>query len=180
MAKEDKFIRLKEEFIRINEEMIRFRGSDPIIGKIFAIIILSPTPLTQEDIANETGYSRSQISRLLKGLEEHQLITTRTQPGSRTQLYEGRARSFLDNFRRLFEVAGKFLSEKSVRLDLILGEIKQLPETTKKTAELKKFNEVVSVYDSMIHAYLDMLDEFVNKFEKRIKDLEKEMMQKRF
>ena len=170
MVEEDKFNQLKEEFIKINEAMQRLRGNDPILGKIYALILLSPKPITQEEIANETGYSRSQISRLLKNLENHMFIITRNQPGSREKLYEGHEKSFFDNFMRVFDLSRKLLSEKSDILDDILKEYNNLSDKIKKTPEAEKFEEVVTVFYSMFDAYVEILDEFIEKFENKFKD----------
>ncbi len=179
MIKEIKFSKLRESFIQIVEDMARFRGIEPIFGKIFALIILSPKHLTQEEIAQETGYSRSQISRYLKNLEEHSLINTRQMPGSRTISYEGKAKSFLDNFKRFMENTGHFLNEKVLILDHILTESEKLPEKLKQSSDLILFKEVVSVYEAWFRTYLEVLNPFIEKFDKHLIELEKKILQER-
>ena len=102
---EDKFNQIRISFIQTLEEMVKFRGNDPMIARIYAMIVLSPDPLTQEQIAKTTGYSRSQISRYLANLEQRQMITKDSMPGSRTQLYGGETIPFLDGFRSGMEIA---------------------------------------------------------------------------
>jgi DNA-binding transcriptional regulator GbsR (MarR family) len=55
MEPEDDYQRLRELFLKVNEDMIRVRGGEAVQGRIYASILLSPQPLTQEDIARETG-----------------------------------------------------------------------------------------------------------------------------
>lgn len=176
MENDKNFSRLRESFIRTLEDMARFRGIEPIFGRIFALIVLSPNPLTQEDITKETGYSRSQISRYLKSLEENSLINTRQMPGSRTLSYEGKAKSFLNNFKNYMENIGQFLNEKVVILDHILTESENLSEKQKESAETIRFKEVVSVYEAWFHTFLDVLNPFIEKFDKRLIELEKKIL----
>ena len=50
MMSADKFTKLHDAFLGVLEDLVRFRGSDPMIARIFAMVILSPEPLTQEGI----------------------------------------------------------------------------------------------------------------------------------
>ena len=65
-----KFNKLRTAFVQTLEDLVQFRGNDPMIARIYAMTVLSPEPLTQEQIAQATGYSRSQISRYLSNLEQ--------------------------------------------------------------------------------------------------------------
>ena len=94
MADSKKYGRIKTAFVKTLEDLVQFRGNDPMIARIYSMIVLSPEPLTQEQIANRTGYSRSQISRYLANLEQRQMVTKESTPGSRTQLYGGTGCSF--------------------------------------------------------------------------------------
>ncbi|MHA2235428.1 MAG: helix-turn-helix domain-containing protein, partial [Candidatus Thorarchaeota archaeon] len=69
----EKFNQIRASFIQTLEEMVKFRGNDPMIARIYSMIVLSPEPLTQEQISKTTGYSRSQISRYLANLEQRQM-----------------------------------------------------------------------------------------------------------
>ncbi|MCK5151785.1 MAG: helix-turn-helix domain-containing protein, partial [Candidatus Thorarchaeota archaeon] len=109
MAIDEDYTRLRTSFVQALEELVKFRGNDPMIARIYAMIILSPEPLTQEQIANTTGYSRSQISRYLANLEQRKMITKESMPGSRTQLYGGDTIPFLDGFRSGLETAERFI-----------------------------------------------------------------------
>ncbi len=163
-------------FIKVNEDMIMVRGGEPIQGRIYSLILLSGTPLTQEDIAASTGYSRSQVSRFLKHMEDNALIAARSQPGTRTILYEGRSRSFVDNFRGLFSYSHQFIQEKVRVIDYILEELSRAPPEERSKPESMKLHEAAKVYSSFMHALLEVLDEFTESFEERLKTLEAELM----
>ncbi|MFW9910605.1 MAG: GbsR/MarR family transcriptional regulator [Candidatus Thorarchaeota archaeon] len=172
----DKFNQIKTSFIQVLEEMVKFRGTDPMLGRIYAMITLSPEPLTQQHIAKTTGYSRSQISRFLSNLEQRQMITKDSMPGSRTQLYGGETIPFLDGFRSGMEVAERFLKGRLEVMNHILETWKTLPKEIKDSAEGKKLKEVVTVFSAWFGTYLDLLTEFNQRFDERLKKLERDLL----
>ncbi len=172
----EKFDQIKSRFIHTLEEMVKFRGNDPIVARIYAMIVLSPEPLTQEKIAKATGYSRSQISRYLANLEQRKMISKDSMPGSRTQLYGGETIPFLDGFRAGMEVAERFIRKRLEVINQILGSWQTLPHDTRESPEGRKLQEVVSVFSAWMGSYLDLLSEFNQRFDERLKKLEKELL----
>lgn len=140
------------------------------------MIVLSPDPLTQEGIAKATGYSRSQISRYLANLEQRQMITKESMPGSRTQLYGGDTIPFLEGFRLGLETAERFIKSRLEVMEHILAEWKTLPEKVKASPESKKLKEVVTVFSAWFGSYLDILSEFNQRFNERLKKLERDLL----
>jgi DNA-binding transcriptional regulator GbsR (MarR family) len=177
---EEKFHQIKKSFIQTLEEMVKFRGNDPMIARIYAMIVLSPDPLTQEQIANSTGYSRSQISRYLANLEQRQMITKDSMPGSRTQLYGGETIPFLDGFRSGMEIAERFIKSRLEMMDHILAAWQELPTDIQEGAEGKKLKEVATVFSAWFGSYLDLLSEFNQRFNERLKTIEKDLLLTRF
>ena len=169
-------MRLRASFVQILEDLVKFRGNDPMIARIYAMTVLSPSPLTQEQIAKSTGYSRSQISRYLSNLEQRRMITKESKPGSRTQLYGGDTIPFLDGFRQGLETAERFIKNKLELMDHILSEWKGLPQKVKTSAEGKKLKEVATVFSAWFGSYLDLLTEFNRRFNERLGELERELM----
>ncbi|MFW9798982.1 MAG: GbsR/MarR family transcriptional regulator [Candidatus Thorarchaeota archaeon] len=174
--KDEKYTRLRTSFVQTLEELVKYRGNDPMIARIYAMIVLSPDPLTQEQIAEATGYSRSQISRYLANLEQRQMITKESKPGSRTQLYGGDAIPFLDGFRMGLETAERFIKSRLEIIDHILEEWKTLPEKLKATEESRKLKEVVTVFSAWFGSYLDLLAEFNQRFNERLKKIERDLL----
>lgn len=177
---DDKFNQIKASFIQTLEEMVKFRGNDPIIARIYAMIVLSPEPLTQERIAKKTGYSRSQISRYLANLEQRQMITKESMPGSRTQLYGGETIPFLDGFRSGMEIAERFIKSRMEIMERILTAWQTLPKGTRESADGKKLKEVVTVFSAWFGSYLDLLTEFNQRFNERLEQLERDLLLTRF
>jgi len=173
----DKYAKLHDAFLGVLEDLVRFRGSDPMIARIYAMVVLSPEPLTQESIANKTGYSRSQISRYLSNLVERGMIRKESMPGSRTQLYGGGPQPFFENFRRSMDVSERFVKSKVEVIESILSEWKALPESDRESAEAKKLQEVVVVFEAWFSSYLDLLSEFNVRFNERMRELERQLFQ---
>jgi DNA-binding transcriptional regulator GbsR (MarR family) len=176
MADIMKYDRIKSAFVKTLEELVQFRGNDPMIARIYSMIVLSPTPLTQEQIAGATGYSRSQISRYLANLEQRQMITKESTPGSRTQLYGGTTAPFLDSFRRGLETSERFVKTKLEIIEHILKEWQTLPTDAKSNPESAKLKEVVTVFSAWFSSYLDLLSDFNKRFSERLKEIEKELI----
>ena len=176
MADTKKYTKLRTAFVQILEDLVQFRGNDPMIARIYAMTVLSPEPLTQEQIANTTGYSRSQISRYLSNLESRQMVTKQPTPGSRTQLYGGSANSFLDGFRQGIETAERFIKSKLEIIDHINEEWQKLPDKEKSSAESRKLQEVISVFSAWFGSYIDLLADFNQRFNERLKEIERKLV----
>jgi DNA-binding transcriptional regulator GbsR (MarR family) len=176
MAETEKYARIKTAFIKTLEDLVQFRGNDPMIARIYSMIVLSPTPLTQEQIAEITGYSRSQISRYLANLEQRQMITKESTPGSRTQLYGGTTAPFLESFRRGMETAERFIKARLEIIEHILREWQTLPDKVKSDPESLKLKEAVTVFSAWFSSYLDLLSDFNKKFSERLREIEKELL----
>ena len=164
--------KLQKAFLGVLEDMVRFRGTEPMTARIYSMIILSPEPLTQEEISEKTGYSRSQISRYLSNLEQRGLIRKESKPGSRTQLYGGRAKSFFDEFKRAIDVSERFVTDKLDVIESIHREWNNLPDEEKKSEEAKRLHEVVIVFEAWFTTYLELLIDYNLRFREKIKELE--------
>lgn len=175
MMTKAKYEKLRDGFIKIMEDLVVFRGTEPIIARIFALVILSPKPLTQEEITEITGYSRSQISRYLANLEQRGMIKKESKPGSRTQLYGGGAQSFFENFRRTMDITESFVKNKVDTIEYIMGEWSELPDEARMTDEAKRLQEVIIVFEAWFKSYLEMMSDFNQRFNARMKELEREL-----
>ena len=170
--------KLQEEFVKIIEQSKKIKGGDTLHGKVFAYIILSDKPLTQEDIAEKTGYSRSQISRVLQYLDDGNLLDINTEAGSKTKYYKAR-KSFisqLDDWMKRFEV---FVGEKSSVFETLLQEWKVLEPELKDSEEGKRFYEVVVGYYSYFKAFSDIFEDFNTRIEERVKEIEASLLEEK-
>lgn len=171
----EKYQKLRASFLEVLEDLVRFRGTEPMVARIYAMVVLSPTPLTQEEISAQTGYSRSQISRYLANLEQRGMIRKESVPGSRTQLYGGGTQSFFENFRRGIDISERFVNGKVKTIENIIREYESLPEEDKETPEAKRLLEVVTVFDAWFLSYLELMTEFNAKFNEKMDELERRL-----
>ena len=104
------------------------------------------------------------------------MITKDSMPGSRTQLYGGETIPFLDGFRAGMEVAERFIESRMKVMNHILEAWQTLPKDIKESAEGKKLKEVVTVFSAWFGSYLDLLSEFNQRFNERLKEIEKELL----
>ena len=176
MSDSNKYAKLRSAFVQTIEQLVQFRGNDPMIARIYAMIVLSPEPLTQEQIAKSTGYSRSQISRYLSNLEQRKMITKESKPGSRTQLYGGSTRPFLEGFREGLDTAERFIKSKLDVMDHILTEWQNLPDEVQSKAESQKLKEVITVFLAWFGSYIDILTDFNRRFSERLKEIERDVI----
>jgi DNA-binding transcriptional regulator GbsR (MarR family) len=108
------------------------------------------------------------------------MVSKESMPGSRTQLYGGDTIPFLDGFRLGLETAERFIKSRLEIMDHILDEWKSLPEKIKVKAESKKLKEVVTVFSAWFGSYLDLLTDFNQRFDERLKKLERELLLMKF
>src|SRR5687768_185203 len=71
-------------------------------GRIFALLYLSPKPLSLDEIAAELQQSKSNISTTMRGLVEWHLVRRIAVPGSRKDYYEA-ATDFWRVMQEIFE-----------------------------------------------------------------------------
>ncbi len=172
---ENGYDKLRNAFQEVLEDIVRFRGAEPIMARIYSLIILSTNPVTQEEISEKTGYSRSQISRYLSSLEQRGLIRKEPKPGSRTQLYGGQARSFFNEFKRGIDASERFVTDKLDILESILAEWSNLNEAERNSEEVRRLHEVIIVFEAWFSTYIKLLSDFNIRFRERINELEKEL-----
>ena len=174
MEDNKEFSKLKEDLIQIMEKSAIIKGREPLYGRVLGLLTLSLDPLTQEDIQGETGYSRSQISRTLKLLEERARISKKSKPGSKTHLYEGRILVFLDNFKETFVETEKYITEMAQDTKNLLDRFNNLPESVRETREGRRYFDVIT----LIHAYMEVfstsLDQILRETEEKLKELKRE------
>ncbi|HEX9915932.1 MAG TPA: hypothetical protein VGB32_13535, partial [Candidatus Bathyarchaeia archaeon] len=70
----------------------------------------------------------------------------------------------------------QFIQEKVRIMDYILEELSRAPTEERSRPESMKLREAAKVYSSFMHALLEVLDEFTESFEERLKKLEAELM----
>ncbi|BCL75846.1 transcriptional regulator [Jeongeupia sp. HS-3] len=79
---------LTERFVLHFGEMGSRWGVNRTVGQIYALLFLSVKPLNADEIGEELGFSRSNVSMGLKELQAWHLVRLLHQPGDRREYFE--------------------------------------------------------------------------------------------
>jgi DNA-binding transcriptional regulator GbsR (MarR family) len=83
--------KIKKEFTQGLSQISRFWGFPKGMGAIFAVLYLSPTPLSLDEIVGETGLTKGAISTEIRSLARMGLVHRSTKLGDRKDYYEAEA-----------------------------------------------------------------------------------------
>ena len=79
--------KIKREFTEGLSQISRFWGFPKGMGAIFAVLYLSPTPLSLDEIVAETGLTKGAISTEIRALARMGLVHRSTKLGDRKDYY---------------------------------------------------------------------------------------------
>jgi DNA-binding transcriptional regulator GbsR (MarR family) len=82
---------IKKDFTEGLSQISRFWGFPKGMGAIFAVLYLSPTPLSLDEIVAETGLTKGAISTEIRALARMGLVHRSTRLGDRKDYYEAEA-----------------------------------------------------------------------------------------
>ncbi len=83
--------RIKKEFIQGLSQISRFWGFPKGMGAIFGVLYLSPSPLSLDEIVEETELTKGAISTEIRVLARMGLVHRYTKLGDRKDYYEAEA-----------------------------------------------------------------------------------------
>jgi DNA-binding transcriptional regulator GbsR (MarR family) len=82
---------IKKDFTEGLSQISRFWGFPKGMGAIFAVLYLSPTPLSLDEIVQETGLTKGAISTEIRALARMGLVHRSAKLGDRKDYYEAEA-----------------------------------------------------------------------------------------
>jgi DNA-binding transcriptional regulator GbsR (MarR family) len=80
--------KIKKDFTEGLSQISRFWGFPKGMGAIFAVLYLSPTPLSLDEIVGETGLTKGAISTEIRALARMGLVHRSSKLGDRKDYYE--------------------------------------------------------------------------------------------
>lgn len=80
--------KIKADFTQGLSQISRFWGFPKGMGAIFAVLYISPTPLSLDEIVQETGLTKGAISTEIRTLARMGLVHRSTKLGDRKDYYE--------------------------------------------------------------------------------------------
>jgi HTH-type transcriptional regulator, glycine betaine synthesis regulator len=82
---------IKQEFTEGLSQISRFWGFPKGMGAIFAVLYLSPAPLSLDEIVKETGLTKGAVSTEIRALARMGLVHRSSRLGDRKDYYEAEA-----------------------------------------------------------------------------------------
>src|SRR5512139_492216 len=83
--------KIKKDFTQGLSQISRFWGFPKGMGAIFAVLYLSPTPLSLDEIVTETGLTKGAVSTEIRTLARMGLVHRSTKLGDRKDYYTAEA-----------------------------------------------------------------------------------------
>jgi HTH-type transcriptional regulator, osmoprotectant uptake regulator len=90
---------LKKAIINSYAEAYHKMGYSTLMGKIVALLLLSPNPMSLDEICGQLEMSKGPVSQITRRLRDHHLIEKFWVPGERKDYYRATADIFGQAFR---------------------------------------------------------------------------------
>lgn len=84
----DQLTQIKQDFTEGLSQISKFWGLPKGMGAIFAVLYLSPSPLSLDELAQQTGLTKGAISTNVRALARMGLVRPSTKLGDRKDYYE--------------------------------------------------------------------------------------------
>ena len=153
--------RIKQEMLQDFGEAYRGFGLSKLMGRVVALLLFSPEPLSLDDIAQHLEMSKGPISQITRRLRDRHLIRKIWKPGSRKDYYEVVPDIFENAFRNNYE-----LIKKNTKIAQKLKESVQ-QETDPALENLRyRLMEMERFYQIMEKHFQNFLEEWIVEREK--------------
>ncbi len=127
----------KQRFIEVWGKMAGCWGIPPAMARVHALLLVSPEPLTAEDVQQELDISVGSANTNLRELVEWGLVKKNTLPGERRERYEAE--------KDMWIVVQRIIARrKEKELEPVLAELQKLKAVQGDCNGAKCFRKVVS------------------------------------
>lgn len=90
MAGRSEFNALQEEYADFVGRAAAVYGLNPLLGRLYGLLVLSPQPLTLDDLAERVGAAKSTISVAMRNLEKARVVRREWKRGDRRDFFVAR------------------------------------------------------------------------------------------
>ena len=139
---------IKRDFTEGLSQISRFWGFPKGMGAIFAVLYLSPTPLSLDEIVEKTGLTKGAISTEVRTLARMGLVHRSTKLGDRKDYYEAEA-DFYQAIRSILKERQNSEFDRAVR---------SVKDTLKTMDENWTSNEEWNFVHARVQALQDFFD----------------------
>jgi len=157
-----KLIQLKQDFTEGLSQISRFWGFPKGMGAIFAVLYLSPTPLSLDEIVHETGLTKGAISTEVRTLARMGLVHRSSKLADRKDYYEAES-DFYTSIRSIlkerqnseFDSAIRSVRETLEKLESgsVTGDVAEVQFIHKRVQALQEFFDAI---DSLTKAVVKL------------------------
>lgn len=161
----DRLENVEEQFVEKIADNMRTYGISTTVGRVLGIIYMNRKPMTLDELAEETGMSKTRMSQVIREMLKLNIAEKVFQKGVRKDLYNVES-DYYQTFISLFTsnwheaITKSRLFEKKIQRDL--EDLKDSPSLTKEDEE--KLNELLHETKLWLE-YYDWLNRLVEFFE---------------
>jgi DNA-binding transcriptional regulator GbsR (MarR family) len=154
--------KIKQDFTEGLSQISRFWGFPKGMGAIFAVLYLSPTALSLDEIVTETGLTKGAISTEIRALARMGLVHRSTKLGDRKDYYEAES-DFFASIRSILKERQNSEFDRAVRS--VKDTLTKMDESWVDNDEWKFVYERVQALQEFFDA-IDSLSKAVIKLDK--------------
>ena len=126
-------------------------GINKTMAQIHALLLISPEPLSTEDIMNELQISRGNANMNIRALIDWGLVQREMKAGERKE--------FFSSEKDIWQVAMKVMRERRKReLEPVVSLLGQLKEVEGETEEVKEFQKTITELNDFTSKTDNLLD----------------------
>lgn len=159
-----KLPQLKKDFTESLSQISRFWGFPKGMGAIFAVLYLSPAPLSLDEIAQETGLTKGAISTEVRMLARIGLVHRSSKLADRKDYYEAES-DFYQSIRSILKERQNSEFDRSLRSVREMLEKLEAGAVSGNEAEVQFVHERLQALQDFFNA-IDSLTNAVVKLEK--------------
>ncbi len=157
---------IKREMLQEFGEAYRSFGLSKLMGRVVALLLFSPEPLSLDEIARQLEMSKGPVSQVTRRLRDRHLIRKVWKPGSRKDYYQPMPEIFEQAFRNYFT-----LIKKNTKLANRLREAVENIHDPNLTALYRRLYEMEVFYQIMEKHFQNFLDEWLVEREKLLAEM---------
>lgn len=146
---------IKREMIQDFGEAYRGFGLSKLMGRVVALLLFSPGPLSLDEIAQDLEMSKGPISQITRRLRDRNLIRKIWKPGSRKDYYEVAPDIFGNAFRNNVDlIKNNITISRQLKTQVEQADHADLAHLERRLNEMEKF------YQIMERHFRNFLDEW--------------------
>lgn len=160
--------KIKQEILQEFGEAYRGFGLSRLMGRVVALLLFSPEPLSLDDIAQHLEMSKGPISQITRRLRDRHLIRKVWKPGSRKDYYQIEEEIFENAFRNNFELIKKNTKIAQKLIDSVENEENpELKPLHHRLIEMERFYQIMEKH------FQNFLDEWIEERKTLLESLKK-------